>query len=767
MSHNGDNGRFTGNPETQGNETTEEEDPIERAFAAANGIDGVTMGEQTPMPAQTGEFAASPLSKSQYEVEKTILATRKKAQLEEKLRKITEELEATEQEAARELFAGSWGAPRPAPSAPKKALGDKPKEGDDSDQEVEEPDCAESIDYLLQEFGEAEDLSMNRDTLHRMFAKVQLVKLQPKLNEHLGRRNKIGSMYVLMEEVRRVFKEEVEQFKKDLKRRTHALREKVQDFQTLLMVETKMRPVVASLVVAKIWSECSEASISQPIRDVAQAMCRSDLHGWKKIKENCAAGEIDQDLLTDGPVIGLEGFEEMICGDSVRMDKSWVKLIINTAVLMSYESVVKQTWRQALDGWTINSPSHDLCQKSGETVNDLLAKLRGAEIKLQKELRRLGKLDKLPDEEAMVKQHMLALYSNTRNKMVDLMIQDGTRKEDLTLKEAIKLMRKSEERLSINGYDFDGTRPPPAPTNERWDQRRQNDAAGKGAGKGGGKGKDQRTPEQKAKAEGYIKRDRAKAAYAKANSVQVADVSTAMVEKLGEDHWAGKFVKSEGKFGVRKAAGVHPVSGAAAEADNRTQQQKEDAMLNGEKPKPRPKPSMHHIQMGAGWKKRLSSNGTTMQFVAVRAAETDGEDRLFGAMDKYNNKYKKLSWLRKWSSSAKTSIAQRWMDAWLGKRKAPETEMPQRMEVPQKSGAGGEDDPHQQVYENEDFYEAGGDEAGDSDAPEDSPIYNADFRKPIETCRCQGLEGEHGCEAAATRNGLCDLCILGCLPGGV
>ena len=109
MSHKGENGRFTGNPETHGNETTEEENSIERAFAAANGIDGVTMGEQTPMPAQTGEFAASPLSK--HAAERTILATRKKAQLEEKLRKITEELEATEQEAARELFAGSWGAP--------------------------------------------------------------------------------------------------------------------------------------------------------------------------------------------------------------------------------------------------------------------------------------------------------------------------------------------------------------------------------------------------------------------------------------------------------------------------------------------------------------------------------------------------------------------------------------------------------------------------------------------------------------------------------
>ena len=51
------------------------------------------------------------------------------------------------------------------------------------------------------------------------------------------------------------------------------------------------------------------------------------------------------------------------------MDKSWVKLIINTAVLMSYEPVVKQTWKQALVEWTLSAPGHGLCQKAGETVN--------------------------------------------------------------------------------------------------------------------------------------------------------------------------------------------------------------------------------------------------------------------------------------------------------------------------------------------------------------------------------------------------------------
>ena len=60
-------------------------------------------------------------------------------------------------------------------------------------------------------------------------------------------------------------------------------------------------------------------------------------------------------------------------------------------------------------------------------LNDVLARLRCSVVKLQKELRRLGKLDKLPEEEAMVRQHMLVVFSFTRDKMVDFMIVEGTR----------------------------------------------------------------------------------------------------------------------------------------------------------------------------------------------------------------------------------------------------------------------------------------------------------------------------------------------------
>ena len=191
-------------------------------------------------------------------------------------------------------------------------------------------------------------------------------------------------------------------------------------------------------------------------------VCANQRGDWESIKEGCAAGEIDQDLLTDEPVEGLAGYEEHVCGDSIKMNKSWVNLNINTAVLISYDAVVKQNWKQVLRKWTIRAPGHNQCQKAGETVNDLLAKMRCSVAKLKDEMRRLGEMDKLLDEEAMVGQCTLAVYSQTRDKMVDFMVVDGTRKEDLTLKETMALMREAEEAVSINGYDFEVNERPPS-----------------------------------------------------------------------------------------------------------------------------------------------------------------------------------------------------------------------------------------------------------------------------------------------------------------
>ena len=108
--------------------------------------------------------------------------------------------------------------------------------------------------------------------------------------------------------------------------------------------------------------------------------------------------------------------------------------------------------------------------------------------------------------------------------------------------------------------------------------------------------------------------------------MQLSDVTKEMVATLGEDHWESKFEKRP--FAARKP-GAHPVG-----TDSRTKKQKEDAMIAGEKPKPKPKPSMHAPHADGSRLEEdliLGGGGTGMHFVAVAAAETEGEARLADA----------------------------------------------------------------------------------------------------------------------------------------
>ena len=234
-----------------------------------------------------------------------------------------------------------------------------------------------------------------------------------------------------------------------------------------------------------------------------------------------------------------------------------------------------------------------------------------------------------------------------------------------------------------------------------------------------------------------------------------------MIAGLGVGHWEAKFERRP--FATR-SPGAHPVG-----TDSKSRKQKETEMLAGKLPLPRPKPSMHHMQMGAGWKKRLGGGGTGMHFVTVAAAETESGDRLADAVAEYSRKYKGQSWFKRWSNAVQAAKAQRWLDEWFGERKAPESEAPQVMEMPQKSGAGSEEDPHQQQYSNEDFYEAA--DGGSEESREETSGGRKKQKKGSEVqstqCSCKGPDGQHRCEAEAAEDGHCELCLLGCVVGEV
>ena len=146
---------------------------------------------------------------------------------------------------------------------------------------------------------------------------------------------------------------------------------------------------------------------------------------------------------------------------------------------------------------------------------------------------------------------------------------------------------------------------------------------------------------------------------------------------------------------------------------------------------------------------------------------TQTKRRLRVETDAYSSRYKMLSRLEGWDTIVEESKEHvQWLTAWLGKRKAPKSEAPQRMEIPRRSKAGNaEDDTHKQKYEDKGSYEAGGQDIGgsDGDAPEGSQGEYASTRAGEGRCGCQGPDGPHRCEEIAVGNERCELCLLG--PG--
>ena len=92
--------------------------------------------------------------------------------------------------------------------------------------------------------------------------------------------------------------------------------------------------------------------------------------------------------------------------------------------------------------------------------------------------------------------------------------------------------------------------------------------------------------------------------------------------------------------------------------------------------------------------------------------------------------------------------------------------MPQLMEIPKNSDAGKEEENRKERNEKKKPEE----EKGRKDDTQTNNTGGAgeDTGKESnqEECGCKGPGGEYGCEAMATKDGHCDMCLLGCVPDG-
>ena len=108
------------------------------------------------------------------------------------------------------------------------------------------------VEKMLGAFGEKGLISDGLDALGRLQAVVSVLALQPKLHILMGRKDPIGTLDKLVEEVTKMYPAEVKDLKAVSARGGNEVITVVAGFMTAVMVGTGMRRALMALVITKI-----------------------------------------------------------------------------------------------------------------------------------------------------------------------------------------------------------------------------------------------------------------------------------------------------------------------------------------------------------------------------------------------------------------------------------------------------------------------------------------------------------------------------------
>ncbi len=618
-------GRFTAG----GTELPDDKEDREDEFSAA--LDeayedrrtqqkGWGWSDETPLPPIKEEFAQL----SEDELEATVVAARKRNGYIEELAELEERIKGTSRKLT---FDVEHGDKETAP----KYRGNLTE-----------------IEDMLGAFGQ-DDLDVDGlDALGRLQAVVSVVALQPKLNVLMGRKEPIGTLDKLVDEVVKLYPDEVSVFKAGSKIGGSEMLSVVKIFMRTVMVGTGMRRALMAMVVTRIWSKDEKQRYSRAVRDMVQVLCRLDSSEWEKVKEEGKRGEMRQDLLTDEPVADSPGYKRLLPVESKTdedrklLDACWIDVVVATANLLGYEPTEVDDVKSILRDWRITYSSHKDCQKSGVNVREMMTDLRESLAVCRRRLRRIGKEHRGPDAEEIVENLMLAPLPSIKMQIRDKMRLLRLKKKDVTVEVAVKLLVQAEEELGIDSYSFESAAGAPKGTgslggakpnagglvNSNGGQRRQN----------AGDGSDL---------------DKARIVYARKKGMMTKDVTPDMIKANGGiEKWAKDFVLG----GDSKKAGVHVV-GTQKEQYSQAEERKKSGhqtvpsgkMVDSvELPKPgAPMPAMgFQVAGGGGWKKVRFADGAKPE--AFWMAKGEKRTGLEEAVDAYRQKTVKGQGFDKW-----------------------------------------------------------------------------------------------------------------------
>ena len=227
--------------------------------------------------------------------------------------------------------------------------------------------------------------------LERLFSALVLDGLQEDLADRMKKKygKPYGTLDSLLKDVEEMFKEEVKTFKAATAAGGEDLREAVKVMIKHLSTGVGIRSVLISAIILRWWTRDETKAHAQSVLDVVQGLCRTQERDWGYFKTRCKNGEgVPRELLTDKSVVGETGYEALVPREgNAGLDRRWTVMLICALEVLCQEVIIPITKGRALEKWRVDGPAHLLNQKSGETVEQLLARLRKGKQELRKDLK--------------------------------------------------------------------------------------------------------------------------------------------------------------------------------------------------------------------------------------------------------------------------------------------------------------------------------------------------------------------------------------------
>ena len=209
------------------------------------------------------------------------------------------------------------------------------------------------------------------------------------------------------------------------------------------------RPTCVALVICEVLTEDDGTGYGQDVKDIILSLSRTHPDDWQQVTEACEKAMFDLTLIgSDEGIEECEGYKNLLpIPSNGAADESWSSVLACIGKHLSYTPEAITTVAAALAKFLVNRADHPLVMAKGMKVRQFLARFRGAQKVMRRELKDLKMMDEEPSLRTQVKNLMVAAEYKLRKEVIHKLKTDGIDVENVTMETACEELSEAEKRI--------------------------------------------------------------------------------------------------------------------------------------------------------------------------------------------------------------------------------------------------------------------------------------------------------------------------------